>query len=413
MKKTTTLCAFAALLLTAAPARSEGGEEVIDALLRQIETNNKSLQANAKLVSAQKMENRVANNLPDPTLSYSHLWDSDDKHITEGELVISQSFDFPTLYIARNRLNRLKGNALDAQAADFRQTLLLQAKEVCLDIILLHRRQGLLDERLKNAEELAALYGQRLRSGDANALETNKINLELLNVRTESRLNRTALDNKLKELTALNGNLSPAPGRPMPDGQAPGAEALGLTDYPTMPLPASFGLLCEELLAADPALQALQGERDAARKQVAADRQGWLPKLELGYRRNTEDRHPLNGVVVGFSFPLFENRNKVKMARTRVLSLDYRQEDASSTARSALWQLYEEARRLQASIQEYEDTFARQQDLSLLRKALDGGQISMIEYFVEVSLVYQSKDNLLELENRYQKAMARLYKSRL
>ena len=37
----------------------------------------------------------------------------------------------------------------------------------------------------------------------------------------------------------------------------------------------------------------------------------------------------------------------------------------------------------------------------------------MIEYFVEVSVVYQSQDNLLQLENQYQKAMARLYKSKL
>ena len=37
----------------------------------------------------------------------------------------------------------------------------------------------------------------------------------------------------------------------------------------------------------------------------------------------------------------------------------------------------------------------------------------MIEYFVEVSVVYQSKTNLLRLENQYQKAMARIYKNEL
>ena len=44
----------------------------------------------------------------------------------------------------------------------------------------------------------------------------------------------------------------------------------------------------------------------------------------------------------------------------------------------------------------------------MLKQALAGGQISMIEYFVEVSVVYQSKTNLLQLENQYQKAMARI-----
>ena len=64
-------------------------------------------------------------------------------------------------------------------------------------------------------------------------------------------------------------------------------------------------------------------------------------------------------------------------------------------------------------MQEYAETFGRQQDLKLLRQALDGGQISMIEYFVEVSVIYQSQANLLQLENQYQKVMARIYKSKL
>ena len=64
-------------------------------------------------------------------------------------------------------------------------------------------------------------------------------------------------------------------------------------------------------------------------------------------------------------------------------------------------------------MKEYNETFRQQQDLKLLRKALEGGEISMIEYFVEVSVVYQSQSNLLQLENQYQKVMARIYKSRL
>ena len=398
-----------ALALTAKGHAQEG----MEAILQQIARNNKALQANTQLIASQKLESKATNNLANPTLSYSHLWDSDDKNITVGELVISQSFDFPSLYATRNRVSRLKSTALDAQSAAVRQQVLLQAQQLCLDIVLLHQQQQLLDERLKNAEELAQMYAERLKTGDANALETNKINLELLNVRTESRANATTLQNTLKELLALNGNLPLAPGRPQPEPAMPGPEALGLTDYTPTPLPADFTPVLNELLAADPALQALQHESAAARKQVSVSKQGWLPQLELGYRRNTETRHPLNGIVVGFSFPLFENRHQVKMAKSQALNVDYQKEDALLQASSALWQLYDEARSLQQSIDEYKETFARQRDLSLLRKALEGGEISMIEYFVEVSVVYQSKANLLLLENQYQKVMAQMYKSRL
>lgn len=398
-------------LTLAAGAHAQNG---ISAILQQVEANNKALQANAQTVNAQKLENRASNNLANPTLSYSHLWDSDDKNITVGELIIAQSFDFPSLYATRAHLNRLKASTLDAQANALRQDILLQAQEICLDIIQLYRQQSLLDERLKNAEELAQMYRQRLETGDANVMETNKINLELLNVRTEVRLNRTALDSKLKELTALNGNQPLALGRPTPEGYAaPTAQNLCLTEYPATPLPADFAPLCEELLASDPSLQALQNASMAAQKQLSVSRQGWLPGLELGYRRNTESRHPLNGLVVGFSFPIFQNHGKVKAARSQAQSIDYQKENARLTASTTLWRLYDEARNLQASIQEYTDTFGRQQDLKLLRQALEGGQISMIEYFVEVSVIYQSQANLLQLENQYQKVMAQIYKSKL
>lgn len=371
----------------------------IDEVLRRIEANNKELQANAQLITSQKLENKSENNLPDPTLSYSHLWGAKDKDETIGELVVSQSFDFPTLYATRGQVNRLKTGALDAQSTAFRQQLLLQAKEICLDILMLQQQQRLLDERLKQAEELSAYYKKRLETGDANVLETNKINLELLNVRTEARTNRTTLENKWQELTALNSN------QPL--------QISSLSEYPLHPLPADYEQLREEVIASDAALWSLSNESAAARKQISVSKQGWLPKLELGYRRNTESGTPFNGVVVGFSFPIFENRNKVKMAKAQSMNIDFQKENTTLQAESSLAQLYREAQSLQASMQEYQEAFSSQQDLALLKQALTGGQISVIEFFVEVSVIYQSKQNLLQLENQYQKVMAQIYKSKL
>lgn len=106
-------------------------------------------------------------------------------------------------------------------------------------------------------------------------------------------------------------------------------------------------------------------------------------------------------------------KKRTKIAKTQALNIDYQKENAALQASSALWQLYEEAKNLHASMEEYERTFQQQQDLTLLKQALMGGQISMTEYFVEISVVYQSKANLLQLENQYQKAMAQIYKNRL
>lgn len=115
-----------ALLALTGEVQAQSG---IEQVLKNIEANNKELQANAQLITSQKLEAKTDNNLPDPTLSYAHLWGAKDKNETIGELVVSQSFDFPSLYATRNKLNRLKAGAFDSQADVFRQEKLLLAKE--------------------------------------------------------------------------------------------------------------------------------------------------------------------------------------------------------------------------------------------------------------------------------------------
>ena len=55
----------------------------IEDVLRSVEANNKDLQANSQLVQSQKLEAKLDNNLPDPSVSYSHFWGNKDD---EGEI---------------------------------------------------------------------------------------------------------------------------------------------------------------------------------------------------------------------------------------------------------------------------------------------------------------------------------------
>lgn len=68
MKKITI---FTATLLAIAGVQAQSN---IEQVLRNIEANNKELQANAQLISSQKLEAKTDNNLADPSLSYAHLW---------------------------------------------------------------------------------------------------------------------------------------------------------------------------------------------------------------------------------------------------------------------------------------------------------------------------------------------------
>jgi outer membrane protein TolC len=370
-------------------------------LLQQIKANNPELRTDMQRINAQKLANRTDNNLPDPTVSYSHLWGEKDSRETIGELVVTQQFDFPTLYAARNKVNRLKAAALDNSFIRLRQQILLQAQQWCIDILMLQQQRDLLTERLKQAEQLSTFYKKRLDTGDANILEANKTNLELLNARTELRNVQVALDKAWGELNTLNGGKEWTGGQPA-----------RIADYPLPPLP-DRAKLHDTYLKTLPEVRLAAAESAAAYRQITIERQGWLPKLELGYRRNTESHLGFSGLVAGISLPLFNNRHKVKTAEAQWIATTLQHQIVLQKSENDLTQLCKEAAGLQASIREYHEALQAGRSLELLRQAIEGGQINVTEYFVEVSVIYQSRQNLLELENRYRKIVAQINQNML
>lgn len=380
-------------------AMAAGAQTSIEEVLRSVEANNKELQANRQMVTAQKLEAKLDNNLPDPSVSYTHQYGNKEGMGIQGELVASQSFDFPTVYVQKNKLSKAKGEGFDRQSAEIRQQILLQAKEVCLDLVLLNQQKNLLDIRRQNAEQLSALYETRLQNGDANVLEVNKINLELLNAKNEARMNETARIAKLHELAMLNGGIE-----------------INFTDTAYLPVenPLSFVDLKQEAIPANRQLLSLQSEKAAALRQLSVSKSLNLPGFELGYRLNTATGgERFNGFLVGISIPLFSNRNHVKQAKAQSLYTDLQLESATATIESDLLRLYNQSVALKTSIDEYSEVLKSQNNLALLNKAIQAGQISMIEYFVDVTTLYQSMQNHMQLQNEYQKVMAQLYKFKL
>ena len=120
-----------------------------------------------------------------------------------------------------------------------------------------------------------------------------------------------------------------------------------------------------------------------------------------------------NGFLVGISIPLFSNRNNVKQTKAQALYTDLQLESTTTTVESELHQLYNQSVALKTSMDEYNTVLKSQNSLALLNKAIQTGQISMIEYFVDVTTFYQSMQNYMQLQNEYQKVMAQLYKYKL
>lgn len=371
-----------------------GWEEV----LQRVEENNKSLQAGRQLIESSKLGARTGIYLPNPTIEWNQLWADRSAGGNANELAVVQSFDFPSVYIHKNRLAKVKADAAEWQYAVLRQQVLLKAQQVCREIIYLRQQQEVLANRLKSASCLEEFYRQRLASGDANQLEYNKIQLEKMNAAHASRLNAVALQAQLEQLKALNGGVE---------------VRFTQSIFPELPALPPFEELEKEYIGADPNLQNLSREAESARYEIKVNRGLSLPKFDIGYRRTGGSAETMNGFRIGLSVPLWENRNTVRQAKAQAEYTVMVLEDNTQVLRAALRELYLQAESLRVSRDEYKRILEQQRNEELLTKALEAGQISMIEYFAEISLLYDSIRNYLDVEKEFQNVMGQLLQYKL
>ena len=231
---------------------------------------------------------------------------------------------------------------------------------------------------------MSVLFAQGLHVGQAVGGRTH---------RKTDAAHRTALQG----LLALNGNL------PL---------SFDVDTYPRVEELNDVNTFYDEVMATDAALLEADANARAAEQELKVNRQSWLPKLEVGYRRNTSLDEKSNGFLVGGSFPLFSNRKKTKIVRAQAMSARLAADDARLKAEAEVHSRFNEMCRLREAMKAYDVTLMHR-TLALLHEAVRAGQFSVIEFYTEADNVYRNLQAYIELENQYQKLMADIYKNRL
>ena len=363
----------------------------INAVLKSVEQNNMELKALLKGNEAADIENKSQN-----TLESSPFFQSETSGIASSELVITQGFDFPTLYGARKKAGQLQRNVLDMQYQTARRDILVNAKKLCLDIINYNKQKQLLQERRKNADELLAMFELKFKNGDATSLELNKIKLDRMNLETELVQADTKHANAMQQLQALNG------GQPI---------EVNMTEYPQAPADDEVTMY-EKAVATDWTVRTAQASVLAAEQDVKVNKQSWIPKFEIGYRRNTEGDNASNGFLIGGSIPLFSSKNKVKIAKARQTEAVMQHANARINAENSARTMINQMKQLKASADAYDVPLMRQ-TLKLLRTAVENGEISVTEYYVEADNIYKNMITYMDIERQYQDALTEIYKNEL
>lgn len=370
----------------------------IDKILLDIEKNNKKILSEKQHGETKKLEYKTGIYLKNPSVEYDYLLGSPKGTGNQTELYVIQEFDFPTVYSKRKKVTGLQVSSVETYTNILRREILLDAKQYCIEIVYLNKKKSVLDKRLKNAKSLFEKFDKRVNTGDANILELNKAKLNLLNAENELQLNQVKINSVLQKLSGLNGN------HPVNFND---------TVYPVFDTIPAIGTLQKLYEGNDPLLKSMLSEKDISMTQIALAKSLSLPKVQAGYHYQSSSGFNYNGIHLGITIPMWENKNTIKLAKLKVDFNSSRIENRQSQILSKINELHANCMILKKNIDGYSEVLKNFNNLELLDKSLQSGHFSAIEYLIEISYFYEAMDKYLELEFEYHKLLAGLFAYKL
>ncbi len=367
----------------------------VDEILNTIANNNLSLQASNEECKSMIYNIKSYNNLSDPEVGFEYHSGSNIEGNKYG-ISVTQNIDWPGLYISRAKANKFRMSAAEAKLISDRLNILHEAKQLCMQIINLNRKVENQTLVHNNISQLYEEYEKGFQYGEISILDINKLKVELLNTKRELDQLIAQRNADIEKLYGLNG-------KTVIDGVSL------LTVYPNQSLESKETYL-GQVVTLDPEVQCIEYNKEATRKDVSSAKMGWLPNLSVGYRYTNELGSKFNGVAVGVSVPIFSNRNKVNATKSELLTSEYNQQSIIALKESQIKAYFEHIVTLQSQINSYKKVLDDNNNQLMLKKALDGGQITLLNYLLELRYFLEAKQTLLDLEYEYNSTLTSLNK---
>ena len=173
------------------------------------------------------------------------------------------------------------------------------------------------------------------------------------------------------------------------------------------PLPL-FDIWYTEAEALNPVLEYARNEVELSERTIKLSRSAWAPKLSAEYSREWEEDAKINGFTIGMSIPLWADVNKVKSAKASAIASESRKKELEINFYYQIKNDYEKSVILQKSAAETKSSVEQLSNLKYLGKALESGEITMLDYIVEVQLYYEARTMALDAERAYYISLAKL-----
>jgi len=380
---------FASLLLLLLPSTLPAAD--FNSIVDEVVRNNPSIRSERAAAMAETMARLADNRLQAAEVGFSHVWASPSGADTKMSVEVSQGFDWPGVYGARRRAARAARAASGSRLQANERALRLQTHEALFNIIDANLRCDLLERIVTNLDSMHTAAHTMLSGGQITELDHRKVALEEIAMKQQLADAHAARATALAALSALNDGT-------LPDG------AIDLRAYPEQALLP----LADYLKLPAPELEAARNEAEALRLDSKAERLGLYPGFSVGYVFEREEGVNFNGFTIGLQLPSPSASPRAKALLLEAEARELRATEADRTRRAEITATHASAEQIGALIADYHRALGDGNYEELLRRSLNGGQITYADYFTELNFYLEAKLEHLSQTLRLQNLLATL-----
>jgi cobalt-zinc-cadmium efflux system outer membrane protein len=353
----------------------------LDSVIAAVQATNATLIVSRLQMDAEMKAARTGIYLPNPEVQFDYLWGDPVSSGNRTDFGVTQSFSFPSVYVQRSNQSGLLKTGASLKYLQKEREVIMKAKSAWINIVGLNKLLTIFDHRIRLADEIAQQAKLQLSRGEINVIRYHHARMEFVNLkmeRTELEVQHSTL---LTQLTQLCGGKF----IPVPDTAYPAISAYSMNEI--------MGYF-----AGTPSVKSLENEIDVRHMNKNIIVSEWLPKFKAGYYSEVVTGLRYQGIQTGISIPLWQNINSVKTAdyQMKVATAELDQMKSQETAR--IVSLFNKRDKLAGQVQEIRSALLPVNDVSLLKKALDVGEINIFEFYYECSVFYSAWFNLLKTE---------------
>jgi outer membrane protein TolC len=364
-------------------------------ILAGVEKNNTTLISLRKSADAERIGNKTGLYPENPEFAFNYLWGNPESIGDRQDISLMQSFDFPSAYAYRNQISEQRNVQVELEYERQYRSILTQTRLVCNELIYQNMLSNELRRRIGNARKIADSYKSKFEAGETGIIDFNKAQVYLLNITKDAETGEIERSALLAELKSLNG------GVPVEFND---------TVFPLQTLPIDFEQWYVNAEKNNPVLRWLNQEISISQKNEKLNTAMGLPKIQAGYMSEDVIGEQFRGVALGLTLPLFENKNAVKYAKAKTFAVQSAESDNRLQFYNNLKSLHTKAVSLQNSLDDYRTNLQKFNNSALLQKALDNGELSLAEYYLELTVYYESFNRILDLEKSLNETIIELYR---